>query len=273
MKELDLLIVIRCHVDPMLVVDTYHAAQYNTGPETDVVFAVDGDTPKFSRKMLDLFGKERVYIASHRWGWGAGLFSLLLESYLYFREIYRFNHFQSIDYDTLYIAPEADRMLLDRITSSKIGLLGCHRPSNSHWKKVYEKNAERFVEVFGHPGRAYTHGEGVQGGYMTLTSSLLQNMATRKMFRPPYTVASSYTSIADDHLLPIFVRMCNKEVVDVSDFARCFWKAREDPRGLEEKGYKVFHPTKLNPHNKSRSTEVEMRNYFRKLRGCSDMLK
>jgi hypothetical protein len=108
---------------------------------------------------------------------------------------------------------------------------------------------------------------------MTLTRSAIDELTRHGMLDPPYSQAKKYTTIADDHLLPIFVRMCGLTVKDVSTFARCSWRAREDPRGLEQKGFKVFHPVKLTPKNDNRSTEVEIRNYFRKLRGATDRLR
>ena len=270
----DLLIVIRCAGEDIgFVIDTYQAVQYYTSDSTEVVFAVDGGNEKFAKKLVDLFGEKKIYVAMRHWGWGAGLYSLLVESYLHFRNIYEFNHLQSIDYDTLYIGEGADKMLLDKINSDKIGLLGAYRSHNEHWKMQINKEKEKFGRTFGKIPLTCFSGEGIQGGWMTLARVLLDKMEKRKMFEPPFSVAKDYTGIADDHLLPIFVRMCGLEIVDASNFVCCNWKAREDPRGLEKKGVKVFHPTKLVPHNKNKSTEIEIRNYFRRIRKCPDLLK
>lgn len=273
MNFCDLLIVIRCCNEPVsFVIDTYQAAQHHTSDSTDVVFAVDGDNPQFSRKLISLFGGDRVYVGSRRWGWGAGLFSLLIESYLHFRTKYNFHHFQSIDYDTLYLGGGADKMVLDHITSPEVGLLGCYRRRNEHWEAIFLRERKKFEQVFGQVPISYMPGEGVQGGMMTLTASLLYEMEKRYMFVPPFLNAKKFTHIADDHLLPIFVRMCGLDIVDVSEFACCNWKASDDPRGMEKKGVKVFHPTKLRPNNKNKSTEIEIRNYFRKKRNAPDLL-
>lgn len=274
MKSVDLLICIRCHNHLDLVVDTYQAAKAYTSDSSDVVFAVDGEcSPVFTNKLVRIFGKDRVFIGAYRYGWGAGLYGLLVESIKYFRTLYKFHHFQSIDYDTLVIGPEVDRAILDEITSPGIGLLGCYQSKNSHWSNVYAAQKEIVYNTFGDPGPHYKPGEGIQGGYMTLTGALLAAMDKKGMMDPPYSTAKEHTKIADDHLLPIFVRMCDLEIKNVSHFAECHWRARRDPRGTEQEGIKVFHPTKIRPNNPCRSTEVEIRNYFRKVRKAPDLLR
>ena len=274
MRTVDLLIAIRCHTLADFVVDTLQAAEYYTSSNNvAVVLAVDGLNTTFGKKMTALFGEDRVFVSTTHWGWGPGLFSLLLQSIEYFRNRYEFSHFQTIDYDTLYIAHGADTAVMNKIVSPKIGLLGVHMKRNDHWHAIYAKERLRFMKTFGAPPPTYLPGEGCQGGCMTLTASLLYEMRLRKMFEPPYMVARDFTSIADDHLLPIFVRMCGLEIVDISEFASCHWNIPSDPRGIETKGFKLFHPTKLQARNKNRSTEIEIRNYFRRLRGAPDMLK
>lgn len=270
----DLLVCIRCHKYLDLVLDTEQSVRYNTNPHfTKIVFAVDGGHEKFAAKLIGIVGQERVYVAGSRWGWGAGLYSLLVESIVHFRNIYNFVHFQSIDYDTLYLGPNGDRMLLDMITDSSIGLLGCYSSSNEHWQNAYNKTKAHFNKIFGTVPDTYTPGEGVQGGYMTLTRSLITAMDSAGMFKPPFSQARTHTFIADDHLLPIFVRMCGLSIVNTKKFANCRWNAERDPRGSEKEGVIVFHPTKISAHNHNRSTDLFIRNYFRELRGAPDLLK
>jgi hypothetical protein len=270
----DLLVCIRaCAQNSVdLVIDTLQSVEYCCSPGVKVVIAVDGPVSKYSEKVHGLFGADRVYLSTRHWGWGAGLFSLFINSYLHFRGQIEFNHFCSIDYDTLFISKGADKLLLDSIQDDKVGLIGCHNKKNEHWKEIFDKGREEFISTFGDPGPRYIAGEGVQGGLLLATNSLLREMEQRNMFKPPYSVARNHTCIADDHLLPIFVRMCGLEIQDVSRFASCYWNAKCDPRGLEEKGIAIFHPTKLRANNKNKSTEITIRNYFRKLRGCADLL-
>lgn len=268
-----MLVVIRCHAFTDFVIDTLSSVQYYTSSDsTAVVLAVDGTSKQFGEKMVRLFGADRVFVSGTHWGWGAGLFSLLIESIQYFETKYEFNHFQSIDYDTLYINHGADIAIMNKITNPQVGLIGVHSKQNDHWRSVYGKEKAKFTAVFGIPPSTYIPGEGVQGGCMSLSAALLHEMKIRGMFSAPYAIAKNYTSIADDHLLPIFTRMCGMEIVDISEFAYCHWNIPVDPRGLEKK-YKIFHPTKLRARNKNRSTEIEIRNYFRKLRGAPDLLK
>lgn len=271
----DSLVCIRaCAANPIdFVIDSFQAAEHCCSPEIKVVIAVDGPVTKYSEKVHSLFGADRVYLSTRHWGWGAGLFSLLVNSISYFRTRFEFNHFCSIDYDTLFISENAGKLLLDSIQNDNVGLIGCHGKRNDHWKEIFNKSRESFISTFGDPGPKYITGEGVQGGTLLLTNTLLREMEQRNMFNPPYSVARNHTCIADDHLLPIFVRMCGLEIQDISKFASCYWNVKCDPRGLEKKGIAIFHPTKLRANNKNRSTEVEIRNYFRKLRGCQDLLK
>lgn len=271
MVHYDLIVCIRCHKHFDFVVDTAESVRANTGQGTLVTFAVDGGARKLADQLRGVYGPEHVYEAARNWGWGAGLFCLLVESISYFGGIHSFSHFQSIDYDTLYLAPGADRMILDSITSDRVGLLGCYCPRNSKWRKTFGEEREGFTKTFGPVPATYVQGEGVQGGYMTLTRSLLDRMIQRGMLGRPFAEAKRYTSIADDHLLPIFVRMCGLEIVDVRDKAECYWQARRDPRGLEKEGVYVYHPTKVSPRNQSRSTDIELRNYFRNIRGSAPL--
>jgi hypothetical protein len=274
MKQVDMLVCIRCHNHLAFVVDTYQAAKAYCSDSTEVVFAVDGECPGiFAKKLVSFFGEEKVFIGAQRYGWGAGLYGLLVESIKHFRHYYKFHHFQSIDYDTLFIGPEADRAIMDQITSPSIGLLGCYQSKNAHWEAVYHNQKKIIHDTFGDPGPKYRPGEGVQGGCMTLTAALLAAMEERGMMDPPFSIAKEYVKVADDHLLPIFVRMCDLKIRDVSHFAECHWRARRDPRGIEKKGIKVFHPTKIRPGNSNRSTEVEIRNYFRGVRKAPDLLR
>jgi len=274
MKTVDLLIVIRCHAFTDFVIDSLQAVEYYTSSNSvAVVLAVDGSSKSFGKKMVELLGEDRVFVSATHWGWGAGLFSLLLQSIQYFRYRYEFNHFQTIDYDTLYINHGADTAIMSKINSPKVGLLGVHMKRNDHWRTIYGKEKLKFERTFGAPPPTYIAGEGCQGGCMTLSAALLHEMQLRRMFEAPFLVAKDHTTIADDHLLPIFVRMCGLEIVDISEIAYCHWNIPRDPRGIETMGYKLFHPTKLKARNKDRSTEIEVRNYFRRLRGAPDLLR
>lgn len=264
----DLMVCIRCHTHLDLVLDTAASVRANTDPENTIVtFAVDGGCSAFAAELTNAVGSDLIHVSGRRRGWGAGLWTLLAESITEFDRRFRFLHFQSIDYDTLYLAPGADKAVLDRINEPSIGLLGVHCKNNQHWYQVIDKQKKRLVEKLGPFPPNYVWGEGVQGGCMTLTRSCIEAMYDRRLLEPPLSEARKYTHVADDHLITLFTKMCNHTIVDVSSFAKCTWTAQGDPRGIEKKGILIFHPTKMSPHNKTRFADLRVRNYFRLLRG------
>jgi hypothetical protein len=263
----DLIVCVRCHAHPALVYDTVKAAEQHTNARTTlVVCAVDG-RPAFASRLRALVGEERVFCSKRIYGWGAGLFSLMLDSIEWARSKWQFNHFMSIDYDTLFIADNVDEALLGLIDCPTIGLIGHHIVNHVHWSHVYRREKPAFQTAFGEVPSSYHEGEGVQGGCLLLTAAGIQGLVARGMFSPPFREAYKHTQIADDHLLPLFIRMCGLTIKTSAPLTRCEWRASTDPRGLEKKGVLLFHPTKLSPHHGNNAAEYEIRNYFRMLRG------
>ena len=267
MKSCDLLICIRCHAFPTLILDTYDSVKWSCDDgTTEVVCAID-ENVKLEKRLSTLIGKDKVYCSKRKHGWGVGLYSLLLESIEYFEKRINFSHFLSIDYDTLFIGKNADHRLLSLINDQFIGLIGNHSFVNLHWLHRFEAEKESLVDTFGVIPRSYNPGEGVQGGCMLLTCNLIQVMKQRGHFQPPFTEVKKHITIADDHLLPLFTRMCGMDIIDSSSVTDCRWNASRDPRGVEKTRICVFHPIKLKPGNEESKTEKEIRNYFRGLRG------
>lgn len=265
--EKDLVVCVRCHKYPSLIVDTVQSIKWATDPDrTAVMLAVDG-RPKLADRMKKLLPSVPVYCSGKKWGWGPGLYGLLVESILWAGDEWHFSHFMSVDYDTLMIGEEADRAVLGAMNIPMLGLLGSHCVDNAHWRKVFNKEKDYFEKSFGSVPDTYTPGEGVQGGCLVLTEALIRALSGRGMFSNLFKNVRKYTSIADDHLLPIFTRMCGLGIRNIKSIARCEWKASRDPRGLENEGVVLFHPTKIKPGNKSMTTEVQVRNYFRAIRG------
>jgi hypothetical protein len=191
----------------------------------------------------------------------------LVESIEWAEQNFKFSHFMSIDYDTLFIAKEADTSMLGFVSHPNVGLVGKYTLNNPHWSNVYKKEATKFAKVFGKVPDNYKVGEGVQGGGMLLTRTCIERMKLKRMFEPPFRNAKKHTKIADDHLLPLFVRMCGLDIMSSRGVARCEWTASQNPMGLEKRGVKLFHPTKLKPYADGTSAELDVRNYFRDLRG------
>lgn len=267
-----LLVCIRCHDHLDLVLDTAQSVRMNTDPsKVHVVFAVDGNQG-LALKLRELTAPEDVYCAKTKWGWGTGLWCLLSESLQFFKTFHTFEHFQSIDYDTLYLSKGADVAVLDTIAKHpSAGLLGCRRTDCPHWKNIFLKEKPQFEKIFGQVPSTYHLGEGIQGGFMTLTENFIEAMAQRGMWNAPFAEAKRHTMIADDHLIAIFCRMCSLDIVDVSRWAECSWTAPRIPQGIEKEGKLVFHPTKLSPRGHSRETEMQVRNYFRKQRALKEI--
>lgn len=269
---MQMLVCIRCHDYLDLVLDTTQSVQANTDPsKVHVVYAVDGNQT-LALQLRELTAPENVFCAKTKWGWGTGLWCLLSESLQFFKTFHTFEHFQSIDYDTLYIGEGADTRVLDIIAKNPTaGLLGCRRKDSSHWRNVFQKEKAQFEKTFGQVPSTYLQGEGIQGGFMTLTSNFIEAMAQRGMWNAPFAEAKRHTMIADDHLIAIFCRMCSLDIVDVSSWAECSWTAPRPPQGIEKEGRLVFHPTKLAPRGHNRGTELQVRNYFRRLRAVKEL--
>jgi len=268
----DLLVCMRCHDHLPLILDTLNSVEHYTDSRyTLPVLAVDHNQ-RLADKLRKHLGENRVYCSSRRWRWGCGLYGLLAESLEWFGYRYKFSHFMTIDYDTLFIAEGADTALLGRITDLGIGLLGEYNPTNFHWESVFSREKDKIAKLFGLIPSDYIPGEGVQGGAMLLTSSLIQAMRRRGMLQGVFRDAVDRgITIADDHLLPLLCRMCGLTIETTKPITYCHWTITCDPRGLEKKGYKLFHPTKLRPNNCDRASELAIRNYFRRIRGEEEL--
>lgn len=262
--QYDLLVCIRCHKSVDHVLDTAASVEWSVNNKTTkLVFAADRVDPFFIGVLVKKRGKQNVYVAGKKWGWGAGLFGLLCESILYFSKYYQFNHFMTIDYDTLFLKKGADDIVLNQITDSDIGLLGVIQES-TRWQKVYMRQRSKLSQVLGPLSPALRCKEGLQGGFMTLTASLISKFQEKGIFKK-YSQIVKYTQIADDHLLPIVCRHLGLRLKNLAEFAFCTWKMKKDPRGLEKQGVYVFHPVKA-PGKQGNYYEARIREYFRKRR-------
>lgn len=263
----DLLVCIRCHKDPSLILDCVDAINWSCGGRVFCVCAVDG-RPVVAEKLRKHIGWDYVFCSDKQWGWGAGLYSLLIQSIDHFEKLFSFSHFLSVDYDTLFIQRDGDLKILSYISDPKDGLIGAHSISNTHWAVRFDKERSAFQEIFGKVPATYCIGEGVQGGCMLLTRALILKMRQKGMFLPPYSVAKEHTSIADDHLLPIFVRMCGMNIVNAYPAVYSEWRATKDPRNHGDDVF-LFHPTKIRPECTDGKLDREIRNHFRKIRGST----
>jgi hypothetical protein len=264
----DLLVCVRCHAYPALVLDTLDSILQFTGRgTTKVVCAVDGGNTKLAKVVSGLLGEESVFLSPHRCGWGAGLMELLLCSITWFSERMSFGHFMSCDYDTLFIKPGVDLEVLDYVVSPEVGLVGYYNADNLHWRTIFTTERDKVAAYVGGIPRTYQPGEGVQGGGFLLTQSCLSEMKRRGMFSPPWSTPKVFTTIADDHLITLYTRVCGLEVVPLSDKFHFRWRLGGDPLSFAEKDVVAFHPTKIRPEVKDPAVEKRVRNFYRNLRG------
>lgn len=263
----DLVICIRTHKDATLILDTIDSVRWATDPSTTQICAAVDANPALAERLKNCHIP--TYLSPVRRGWGVGLFSMLMDSINWAREKWGTTHFMTIDYDTLFLNQGVDSYFLNRITSEQIGLIGKHNPDNVHWKEVFGKQKKSIERVLGPTPPGYMPGEGVQGGCFLLTTSGIQALDRNGFLVPPKKEAKHYTSIADDHLITLVMRYCGLSVMDGGVKLNCQWKASRDPRGVEKKGTLVFHPIKMTSafQAQHRGTEIEIRNYFRLLRG------
>ncbi len=262
-RSFDLLICIRCHEHSAYIEDTIDSVLAHTQRKTtSVMCAVDGRPDIALHLQRKLPGA--IYCSAKSWGWGPGLYGLLAESIQWARRRWKFSHFLSIDYDTLFISHRADDLLLELITDPAIGLIGSYRLRNAYWKTVYTRDLPKLSAKLGPIPRTYCPGEGVQGGCMLLTSAFLHRLKERKMLKPPFKNVRKITAMADDHLIPLFCRMCGLEILNIPEGVRVQWRLYGFfPWKLEKKGIRIIHPVK----GKKQNVEFEVRNYYRVQRG------
>lgn len=266
MNSYDLCVCIRVHNYRDLVLDTIDSVLHNTDNRiTKLIVAVDAN--KVLAKDLNRTLPDSVYLSKTRWGWGAGLYGLLAESINWSRKRWSYSHFMSIDYDTLFINKGVDELLLNQVTDPSVGLMGEYCARNIHWKAAFDRDKGRIRQKLGEIPQAYRPGEGVQGGCLFLCNSLIEQLEKRKMLQPPFSNAREVTGIADDHLITLFCRMCELEIAQVERGIHVRWQLDCNPIGLEKKDIFLFHPTKIRPGAPKRKIELQVRNYYRALRG------
>jgi hypothetical protein len=260
----DLIVCVRCHHCPGLTEDTLDAIEQSVGPRTLVIAAVDNNS-----KMADRLGRQRpgrIYLSGQTHPWGPALYGLLSESIRWAEKNFQFSHFMSVDYDTLFIGQQVDQAVLSFLDDPQIGLLGCYSVSK-RWDKIFALSRNKFAILWGPIPEAYIPGEGCLGGAFVLTRSAISAMSARRMFEPPFSDASKFTSLADDHLLPLPVRMCGLTIRGMDSRFRIQWDLSGDPMRLIDAGVIAFHPTKVRALSKNLDIELKVRNHYRLLRG------
>jgi len=266
-KFYDLIVCIRCHAHAGQIIDTIDAARmFTNATSTKIMVAIDGSNMELARR-LEASVPKAVYISGEHWGWGAGLYGLLSEAIVWAREQWNFAHFMSIDYDTLFIKPDVDMAALNLITEPETGLVGHYSGRNVHWEAMFLRDKDKIKNAFGQIPKGYVQGEGVQGGCFILTLNAIERMLAMGKFHNVFRYAKIVTDVADDHLVPFFVRQCGLKITQISDEFYIRWSMDRDYRDFVKMPVKVFHPTKLKFNQQNTKTEWNVRNFFRQLRG------
>jgi len=265
-QKYDLLICLRCHEYPDFVADTIDSVKCFTNKNTTkIMAAVDGN--KRLAEFLKPILPGAVFMSESRHGWGVGLYTLFAEALVWAEERFEFSHLMSIDYDTLFIAPGVDQAALALIDAPDIGIVGNYESNNKRWKTQFRADREKIVEYLGSIPKTYKHGEGVQGGSFVTTRAFINKMNKFGMFKPPYSQAKVFTSLADDHLILLYMRMCGLRPRSYGPDFSINWDLIGDPFTLIKDGVKAFHPTKIRACSRDKGPEYEVRNYYRNLRG------
>lgn len=260
-------IVIRAHDYPAAVLDSWQAVR-RLCPDSRVLIAVDAN--EGLARQLQAFGipPSTIMVSEHHWGWGIGLFCMLLETIMWCNHT---DHLVSLDYDSLIIAKGLEERL-NGLIKGNTGLLGVRRKDNPRCRDILRLERTFFQDRFFTIPDDYCYGEDIQGGCFCLTSQMIVAMKVHHVFAPPYTKAHRFTKLTDDYFLPLLCRHLRLDVVDTSAFMDCQWKAVRSPCGLEREGIIAIHPVKYSS-NPLGTGELAVRNYFREQRGEADQLK
>ena len=255
----DLVVCVRCHSSVSAVLDTVKAARKNTDPEGTAVFASVDGRPKLARALRKK--GVAVYCSPQVNGWGAGLFTLLMESIAFARKEFGKSHFLSIDYDTLFLCPGVDDYVLSLVTDPGVGLVGPYRTKVKQWVTCFHQDKEQLRQVLGRIPSSFIPGEGIHGSFTLVTRAMTDALERGWFFGSPRKAARSYTRLPDDHLLPLVAKALGFGLVKV-DRAKIFsvCKTAVSPVGKEKEGFLVFHPVKSDKAGK------RARKYFKKRR-------
>ena len=102
-----------------------------------------------------------------------------------------------------------------------------------------------------------------------LTRTGIDTLSRRGFLTGLFADPARVTSMADDHFLPLVVRAAGGKISALPDRFKLQWSLGSDPFALLKQGVVAFHPTKLRHDRKSRTLELAVRNYYRKIRGRS----
>jgi len=264
-KHFPLVVVLRCHQWPMLVLDTVETVFTYCLSMPLVVLSIDNN-PAVRLPTLERFPQVEVFCSQQQWGWGSGLYGLLADTIKWVDKQYTYDALVSIDYDTYFIARGIDTLLLERYADTDIGLAGGYVGDSANWRSRYYKSREEVTKILDVPN-TYTPGESVLGCFMWLTKQGVQGLREHKFLDDPYRDIRGKIDLADDPWLALLVRCAGFGIESCRDLGYFAWRTSLGYQRFLAKGLRVFHPTKVNRDVPGFAEEIKCRNYFRRLRG------
>lgn len=268
-KNYELMICIKCHKYLDFILDTYQSVLRNTDPEkTLITFAVDINNEDLSCELIKIFGSDKVYTSPYRCGWGGGLFNLILASTKYFLDRFSFNHLVTMDYDSLFLTNDVDKKILQKIEPG-IGVLGRTYPMNTGLIDSVNKCLIPTMSKHGEINIDYTTNRKINytlGCFVVFTQDYLKMLETFGFFNDEWINGKNKIRVREDMFMPMLAESVGLKVVGINDIANCA-VVNKKPFGQENDGICIFHPTKLFAHIRDRANDIEVRNYYRKIRG------
>lgn len=269
-----IVIFIRSHIFPEFVADTIDAVRFYADCEPLIVVTVDRneDIEKYLRPA---YPELLYYTSKSDCGWGGGLFRLFCESVCWLcrtQEI-TFDYLWNIDYDLIPIKKGFETYFQERFDSPRIGQIGKYNPNSAFWKRRVRMQLGRLKSVFLEHGkvwpREYVVGDHVAGACGVFKGTCVAQMLSSGFLDSPFRDLGALCKLADDPMLSLMTAAAGYTFREMGEKAYIKWHMTEDYRKIPDRGYYLYHPTKLVPGNQSYPAlpELMCRNFFRQLRG------
>lgn len=266
LKHYPLVVVLRCHQWPRLILDTVETVFAFCTTMPLVVLSID-NRPQVREHVLCSYPQVDVYCSTIHWGWGPGLYGLLADTIKWLDTKYTYDALVSIDYDTYFIAPDVDKILLKRYEgNTQVGLVGGYISNSANWAERFHNSRPQIEKILRIPPE-YIPGESVLGCFMWLTAAGLDGLRMKGFLDDPFRDIRGSIDLADDPWLALLIRAAGLGVEGCRDVGHFAWRLATGYRRFLGEGKRVFHPTKVNRDCVGWYSELNCRNYFRKLRG------
>lgn len=276
MQHYKLVVAIRCHLWPKLVLDTVSAVFHHSRTFPLVVLASDAN-PRIGPVVQEKFPQVRVFTAPGAWKWGSGLYGLLSDTinWLDAQDDFTYDHFLSIDYDTIPIGPDFDGILLRQLAQHPhVGLAGSHVRKSANWESRFRSSERAIKATFNGqmpevwPPPNYRPGESCLGGFMWLTKGCLADMRRLGFFANPFRDIRGRIDLVDDPWTALLVRSAGWGIFDIKsmrDYGHIAYGTAGNWRAYPARGLRVFNLGSISRGN-DKTEELLTRNWFRRLR-------